>query len=265
MASDLIPFTFDGCPVRAVSIDGEPWFVAKDVAELLGYANPSRSVENHCKALKKFNTTELVGLGFAAPPLSGLILIPERDLYRPIMQSKLPAAERFEEWVVGEVIPSIRKTGTYRAGFQYGTVAEKEALAFRSYHSIATLIGLDPNQSALAAARAVKVVAGRDPLVLLGATHLVAPQQADHLTPTDLGTRLGGLSAMAVNGLLHDLGFQSSWRDDKRRQHWEPTEQGKPYAVWLDTGKKHSDGSPVRQLRWSAGILSLVRGPEAQQ
>lgn len=97
---------FDGQQVRIVVRDGEPWFVASDVARVLGYERPADAVRAHCK-----------GVGEAPIPTPGgtqtLKIIPERDLYRLVMRSRLPSAERFEEWVVGEVIPSIRKTGGY--------------------------------------------------------------------------------------------------------------------------------------------------------
>lgn len=104
--SSIIPFDFDGAAVRVITDAlGEPWFVARDVADALGYSKPENAVARHCKAA---TTTPKQGGGF-------LTIIPERDLYRLVMKSKLPAAERFEEWVVGQVLPSIRKTGTYAA------------------------------------------------------------------------------------------------------------------------------------------------------
>lgn len=101
--SALIPFHFHEHDIRVVDQGGEPWFVAKDVAEVLGYAKPENAVARHCKAQ---STTPKQGGG-------SLTLIPERDVYRLIMRSKLPAAEQFEDWVVGEVLPTIRKTGGY--------------------------------------------------------------------------------------------------------------------------------------------------------
>lgn len=90
--------------------DGEPWFVAKDVALVLGYSNPNKAIQDHCKSPKLIKNND--SLGLKVPP-RGLNIIPERDVYRLIMKSKLPQAERFEEWVVGEVLPSIRKHGGY--------------------------------------------------------------------------------------------------------------------------------------------------------
>jgi prophage antirepressor-like protein len=103
-------FEFHGASVRTLMVDGEPWFVAKDVAEVLGYANSSRSIQDHCKAAQILKSTDSVVLEI---PPRGLQIIPERDVYRLVMRSKLPAAEQFEEWVVSEVLPQIRKTGSY--------------------------------------------------------------------------------------------------------------------------------------------------------
>ena len=102
--SSVIPFDFDGAAIRVITDKlGEPWFVARDVADALGYSKPENAVARHCKAA---TTTPKQGGGF-------MTIIPERDLYRLVMKSKLPAAEKFEEWVVGQVLPSIRKTGTF--------------------------------------------------------------------------------------------------------------------------------------------------------
>ena len=100
-------FLFESNNVRVVMKDEEPWFVAKDVAEVLGYVNSRKAIADHCKAVD----TVTIRDGSSGNP--NMTIIPERDMYRLIMRSKLPAAERFEEWVVGEVLPSIRKYGAY--------------------------------------------------------------------------------------------------------------------------------------------------------
>ena len=105
---DLQVFSFQGASeVRTVVQDGEPYFVGKDVATLLGYSNPQKAIRDHCKNAVPVGVNE----SFTLDPQT--IVIPERDLYRLVMRSKLPTAEVFEEWVVGEVLPSIRKTGGY--------------------------------------------------------------------------------------------------------------------------------------------------------
>ena len=93
--------------IRTIEIDGKPYFVGADVAKALGYNNPRDAVSRHCKGVVKHDT----------PTSSGVQLmsyINEGDLYRLIMKSKLPSAEKFESWVMDEVLPTIRKTGSYR-------------------------------------------------------------------------------------------------------------------------------------------------------
>lgn len=94
--------------VRTVEINGEVWFVAGDVTDLLGYSNGRDSVIRHCK-IKGVVKHDI-------PTSSGsqmVTLINESNVYRLIVKSKLPSAERFEEWLFETVIPSIRKTGGY--------------------------------------------------------------------------------------------------------------------------------------------------------
>ena len=95
--------------VRTVEMDGNPYFMASDVAQALGYVRPNDAVSAHCRATVKHSI-----------PISGKMqdvnFIPEGDLYRLITHSKLESAERFETWVFDEVLPSIRKNGGYIAG-----------------------------------------------------------------------------------------------------------------------------------------------------
>ncbi|MDA8114974.1 MAG: phage antirepressor [Acidithiobacillus sp.] len=106
MENPIAIFNYSGLRVRTIEKDGEPWFVAKDVADILGYEKARNAVALHCKGALKWGVLTEGGL-------QEMAIIPERDVYRLIMRSKLPTAERFEEWVVSEVLPSIRKTGTY--------------------------------------------------------------------------------------------------------------------------------------------------------
>ena len=94
--------------VRTTVIDGEVWFVGKDIAEALGYSNPQKATRDHVDAEdKKVNETFSLGQG-SAP-----ILINESGMYSLIFASKLPTAKEFKHWVTSEVLPSIRKSGMY--------------------------------------------------------------------------------------------------------------------------------------------------------
>lgn len=96
--------------VRIVMRDGEPWFVASDVAKALGFANPSDAVNRHCKKTIKtpFNVIHEGGNN----PVQ-INLIPEADVYRLVMRSNVSGAEEFQTWVCEEVLPALRKTGQY--------------------------------------------------------------------------------------------------------------------------------------------------------
>lgn len=108
--TDIVPFTFNGAAVRVVSIDGEPWFVGKDVAEVLGYANPADAMTKHCKGVAKRYPLQTAG------GMQEVRILSEPDVLRLIVGSRLPAAERFERWVFEEVLPTIRRTGGYGIG-----------------------------------------------------------------------------------------------------------------------------------------------------
>lgn len=93
--------------IRTIEIDGKPYFVGTDVAKALGYSNPRKAILDHCKGVTKRDTPTSSGI-------QSMSYINEGDLYRLIMKSKLPSAEKFESWVVNEVLPTIRKTGSYQ-------------------------------------------------------------------------------------------------------------------------------------------------------
>lgn len=95
--------------IRTVTIDGEPWFVGKDVAESLGYADPNKAIAMHVDEEDKLNDKTASSLG-----QRGGWLINESGLYSLILSSKLKSAKRFKHWVTSEVLPSIRKTGQYQ-------------------------------------------------------------------------------------------------------------------------------------------------------
>lgn len=92
--------------LRMIEIESKPYFVANDVAKALGYKRPADAITTHCKGSVKHRY--LTGGGEQE-----VKVIPEGDVYRLIVKSQLPEAERFEKWVFDEVIPTIRKTGGY--------------------------------------------------------------------------------------------------------------------------------------------------------
>lgn len=108
--NNIVAFSFEGHEVRGFDYQGEPYFIGNEVAKALGYSSPAHAVSQHCKALKLLKMGELPTLKI---PSRGMNIIPERDVYRLVMRSNLSTAEAFEEQVVGEILPAIRKTGGY--------------------------------------------------------------------------------------------------------------------------------------------------------
>lgn len=102
-------FNFESHEVRSLLINGEPWFVGKDVADVLGYQNASRDINRHVDEEDKQNYQNGT---FDSP--RGMTIINESGLYSLVLSSKLPSAKKFKRWVTSEVLPTLRKTGQYQ-------------------------------------------------------------------------------------------------------------------------------------------------------
>ena len=103
---NLTNFNFDNNQVRTLLINDKPYFVGYDVAEALGYSKPRNAISTHCKgALKQGVLTE--------GGKQEMLVIPEGDVFRLIIKSRLEKAQKFESWVMDEVLPQLRKTGKY--------------------------------------------------------------------------------------------------------------------------------------------------------
>ena len=117
--------------VRVVENDGEPWFVGKDVAEILGYQNGSRDVNRHVDEDDRHKV-----MIFDGNQNKETIIINESGLYSLILSSRLPQAKAFKHWVTSDVLPSIRKTGGYISGQEQMSPEELMAKALQVANSI---------------------------------------------------------------------------------------------------------------------------------
>lgn len=137
--------------------------------------------------------------------------------------------------------------------YQTGSLDQRQEQALRLTKwavEAAKAYGFEGNQAFLSADKAVKQITGVSSLGLLQ-IELKNEHQTLNLTPTEIGKQLNPkLSAVAVNKLLESLNYQ-----EKLGSAWVPTPKGKPYAIFLDTGKKHSDGTPITQLKWLSTII----------
>lgn len=115
--------------IRTLKENDKVWFCAADVAKALGYTNPNKAVNDHCRAITK-RSTHISG------KMQDINFIPEGDVYRLIIRSKLPEAEKFESWVFDDILPSVRKNGGYIVGQENMTQEEFLAQAYMMSQNI---------------------------------------------------------------------------------------------------------------------------------
>ena len=180
--------------VRALEIDGAPWFVGKDVTDILGYQNPSEALSDHVDDEDKLNSKTLSSLG-----QRGGWLINESGLYSLVLSSKLPGAKAFKRWVTSEVLPSIRKHGLY---------AIDEIIANPDM-AIAALQALKEEREKRLAAELDKAVLGQQIAELRpkASYYDLILQCASLLSVTEISKDYG-MSAKAFNKKLHELRIQ---------------------------------------------------------
>lgn len=253
-SSSVIPFQFEAKPIRVVTDEsGEPLFVAKDICEALGYKDPTTAVRNHCKGVQKQRPLQTAG------GMQEFRVLSEPDVLRLIVNSTLPAAESFERLVFEEILPAIRKTGSYSMGSQgqQPIIPAQAVEAFKLAPLVvraARAMGLDKNAAAISANQAVAKLTGTNVLQLLGRQHLDAENQAAiFFTPTELGKRLG-VSGRKFNLLLAEVGLQ-----EKKGEYWVPLPASEGFCRIMDTGKRHGDGTMIQQVKWGENVLPRIQ------
>lgn len=109
MVNNLQLFKFEGKEVRTLEVNGTPWFVGKDLTNILGYKNGSRDINSHVDEEDKLRYQIST-----AGQMREQILVNESGMFSLILSSQLPSAKKFKHWVTSEVLPAIRKTGSYQ-------------------------------------------------------------------------------------------------------------------------------------------------------
>lgn len=248
--SAIIPFKFDDHAVRTVVADsGEVWFVGKDVAVVLGYADTVNALKQHCRGVvKRHPIVDSLGRQQATR------IISEPDLFRLVVNSKLPTAERFERWVFEDVLPSIRKTGGYAMP---NTVAALPAPTQDRVTSIlligeavARVPGVKPG---IAMAAALSCIHENTGLAIETMRHALPAcnEPLAAVNPTKLGEHVG-LSAKQVNRRLADLGYQ--YRNE--RDEWELTEVGRTWGEALPFSRNGHSGY---QILWKLDVADRLK------
>ena len=240
--NDIQLFNNNEFTVRTINENNEIWFVAKDIAQALEYSDASNAarlfanVPEIWKGVKRFQTPG---------GEQDMLCLTEQGVYFFLGRSDKSKALPYQMWIAGDVVPSIRKTGIYSVKHE-DKLSEAIMLSARM---ILDAAGIKDNQLALALDKVASHYTGYSLLALSGVT-LVAPTKCQLLTPTEIGKHFG-VSGRKVNKILCEEGYQK-----KNGNSYEPLEPGEPFAVMQDTGKQHSDGTPVRQLKWESSFIT---------
>lgn len=241
--------------LRVTDQEGSPWFIAKDVAAALGYRDTGKAVRTYCKYITKFNHVSSTIYN----------IIPESDVYRLVLKSELPSAEKFQDWVVEVVLPSIRKTGKYVGADAPTDNNSRPTLVavsseFSAAKRLALEMGIEVVDAIMCAKNAVKKTIGVDVFQLMDfdPCRLNIPGELKYMTVTQLGMKyFDGMSPHKVNIMLKEYGFQ-----EKIGYSWFPTKEGAKYAAsgTVDTGmgKKFTP-----QRLWSPVIVDALKAKVA--
>jgi len=178
--------------IRSLEQDDKPLFCGSDVAKALGYAIPSKAINTHCKGVSKMEVPTNGGI-------QQMLFITEGDLYRLIVNSKLPSAEKFERWVFDDVLPTVRKHGLYA----------KEELLNDPDLFISALQKLKAEKERskfleLENAQSRQIICELQPK----ASYYDLILQNKSVIPVSQIAKDYGMSGKAFNKMLHDLGVQ---------------------------------------------------------
>ncbi len=247
MNQQLVPFDFEGRPVRVVTdSQGEPWFVAADILATIGLDR---------KALERLDDDEK-GVSSIHTPGGGqeMTTVNEPGLYTLVLGSRKAEAKRFKRWVTHKVLPSIRKTGSYAvpgaiaslpaptqdrvtALLLIGEAVAKVPGVKAGIAMAATLTCIQENTGLAVETLRRTLPAANEPICALNATHL---------------GKLAGLSAKTTNLRLAALGLQ--YRND--RDEWELTEAGE---AWAEAMPYSRNGHSGYQILWNPAVAEQLR------
>lgn len=202
--NNVLDFNFEGHDVRAIAIDGEPWFVGKDVAEALGYKNQRDAIKKQVEVEDKRPNVAI----YDGRQNRKMTIINESGMYSLILSSTLPSAKKFKKWVTSEVLPSIRKNGGYIYGQE--NMSEDELLSRALILANSKILSLESKNE--------KLEEEKQDVTFLSELFVGSK---DRWLTTEIANYYG-MSAVKFNKLLFMIGLQ-----DKIDGVWEVNEEYK--------------------------------------
>lgn len=243
--------------IRTVEINNEPWFVGKDVAEILGYERPTKAVSDHVD----IEDRDVVPIQDSIGRMQNTPIVNESGLYSLILSSKLPNAKAFKRWVTSEVLPAIRKHGLYATEELIANpdLAIEAFKALKEEREARKALELD-NQVKSQQIAELQPKATYYDLIL---------QCKDLLSVTEIAKDYG-MSAKGLNAMLHELGVQynqsgvwflyvkyqhEGYTQTKTQNYNRPdgTQGSKVHTYWTQKGRLF-----IYNLLKSEGILPTI-------
>ena len=233
-------------------LDGKPFFPATECAKILGYSNPQEAIRSHCKGVRKILTPTKNQYGATVNQSKNFMS--EGDLYRLIIRSKLPAAERFERWVFDEVLPTIRKHGAYINEELLKEAEKTQEFAVMLFGNL-----LREQEKSEALRGEVKTLSPK-------AMYCDLVLQSDNAMPISIIAKDYGMTAVKFNRLLHHLGIQyklgGAWllykeHDGKgytkTRTYYRSDGVSVIFTCWTQMGRRF-----IYEILKSCGIVPLM-------
>jgi prophage antirepressor-like protein len=245
--NDIKIFNYRSNEIRTVvDGNGEPWWVAKDVCEVLG-------ILNHKDAISALDDDEKDGVGITDPigREQRTNVINEPGLYTLIIRSNKPEAKPFKRWITHEVLPAIRKTGSYSMKnpiSQRVVLHEAAAIILEKWVNASRFLGTSVQMGRVVAVKKANEETTIDFSPLL--TDNTVPEKP--MTPSELAGH-HGVTARTMNALLETAGYQT--RSDKM---WVATEKGRAFSTLDPYQSKNSNHTGYRLL-WDPSILKELK------
>lgn len=231
MQNEIEIFNFDSKDVRTLTINDEPWFVGRDVAEVLGYGDTDQAIRKHVDSEDKL-TRQIDGLGQRRK----MTIVNESGLYGLILSSKLPTAKKFKRWITSEVLPAIRKHGMYATPVTIDSILADPDSGIRLLQTLkeerkqkeqALQKASEEREQRLIAEQKVNEYEQK------ASYYDTILQNSSLVTITQIAKDYG-MSAVTMNKKLHELGIQF-----KQGKTWFL------YAKYQKNGWTHSKTAPI--------------------
>jgi prophage antirepressor-like protein len=255
--SNIIPFQFETQSIRVVTNDnGEPWFNAREICDVLGYGNPHQALSTHVDGddLQKLEVIDSIGRKQLANHIN------ESGLYALIFGSTKDEAKRFKRWVTHEVLPAIRKTGAYIPPQQKARTTSlpspvRDILAIG--RELRKVKGMTEAVATAATLETIRINTGLDVTPMAKSLPSVELADIAKLNATEVGEPLN-LKARAVNAMLINLGM--AYRDDHKEMRL--TEAGTAFG---EMKPYHRNGHTGYEIRWKESVIDLLKTSINQQ